>query len=339
MRSLMISAPWGIENIRFIDVPQPVPGPGEVRLRMKAVAINYRDLLIASGRHVNGALAQQEIVPFGDGCGIVDAVGEGVTRVSVGDRVIPMLIPNWVSGPPTPETVAKALGKDFPGTGREYMVVSEENLVKAPECLTDVEAACLAIAGLTAWAALFDGPKLVPGNVVLIQGTGGVSMFALQFAKAAGLQTIITSSSDEKLERAREYGADHLINYRMEKSWSGAGRRLTGGLGPDFILDMGGEGTLEESLRAVRMNGYISVVGLVGGVGSVVNPTSMLASCAHVKGVLGVSRNTFEDMCRAISFHRIRPVISEVMPWTEVRTAMEALQSGAHFGKIVLEIQ
>ena len=336
MRSLTVSAPWGINNIEIIEVPDPVPGPGEVRLRMKAVAINYRDLLIANGRHVQGALEHNEIVPFGDGCGVVDAVGEGVTRVSVGDRVIPMLIPDWISGPPRPEVIGTALGKNVPGVGREYMVVNQENLVKAPECLSDNEAACLAIAGLTAWASLFDGPSLVPGDVVLIQGTGGVSMFAMQFAKAAGFQTIITSSSDEKLDRARGYGADHCINYRTDPNWSEVARRLTGGLGPDFILDMGGEGTLEESLRAIRINGYISVVGMLGA-GSIVNPTTMLASCARVKGVLGVSRDAFEDMCRAISYHRIRPIVSEVMPWTEVRKAMESLQSKSHFGKIVLE--
>lgn len=337
MRVLKVSAPWGIGSIDFFDVPVPMPGPGEVRLRMKAVAINYRDLLIASGRHVRGALSHTEIIPFGDGCGIVDAVGEGVTRVSPGDRVIPMLIPGWISGPPRPEVIATALGKDVPGTGQEYMVISQEDLVKAPEFLTDAEAACLAIAGLTAWAALFDGPALVPGDVVLIQGTGGVSMFALQFAKAAGFETIVTSSSDEKLGRAQGHGADHVINYRTECSWSDAARRLTDGRGPDFILDMGGEGTLEESLKAIRMNGYISVVGLVGGGGSIVNPTSMLASCAQVKGVLGVSRDAFEDMCRAISYHRLRPIVSKVMPWTEVHKAMESLQSGSHFGKIVLE--
>ncbi|WP_352000010.1 NAD(P)-dependent alcohol dehydrogenase [Sphingobium sp. SJ10-10] len=336
MRSLMVSPPWGLDNIDLVEAPTPEPGPGEVRVRMKAVSLNFRDLLIANGRHVRGALSVQPIIPFGDGCGIVDAVGDDVTRVALGDRVIPTIIPRWLAGPATPERIGAAVGMNLPGLGREYAVISQEALVKAPEFLTDAEAACLACAGLTAWNALFDGPNLLPGDVALLQGTGGVSMFALQFAKAAGFETIVTSSSDEKLERARAYGADHLINYRNDANWSAAARSLTGGRGPDFILDMGAPGTFEESLRAVRMNGFISVVGMLGA-GSELNPATLLASAARVKAVAVGSRETFEAMCRAISYHRIRPVISEVLPWTEARRALESLESRLYFGKIVLE--
>ncbi len=336
MRTLRVSAPWGLENIDMVDCPEPVPGPGEVRLRMKAISLNFRDLLIANGKHVHGALSHGTIVPFGDGCGIVDALGDGVTRVAAGERVIPTLIPNWISGPPTPERIRGALGMSLPGIGAEYVIVKQEELVKAPEFLTDVEAACLACAGLTAWAALFDGPNLLSGDVALLQGTGGVSMFGLQFAKAAGLQTIVTSSSDEKLERARSLGADHVINYRTEPNWAQAARRLTGERGPDFVMDMGAKGTFEESLRAVRMNGHVSVVGMLES-GSALNPATLLAAAAHVKAVLVGSRDMLEAMCRAMSYHRIRPIISNVMPWTEARNALQSLQSRSHFGKIVLE--
>lgn len=337
MRALTVSAPWGIDSIELAGAPIPVPGPGEILLRMKAISLNFRDLLIANGRHVRGALPQSAVIPFGDGCGIVERVGEGVSRAAVGDRVIPTLIPEWIAGPPKPERVARALGMNMAGLGREYVVISEEAVVRAPNFLTDAEAACLACAGLTAWAALFDGPPLLPGDVALLQGTGSVSLFALQFAKAAGLETIITSSSDEKIDRARRYGADHAINYRNESEWAGAARRMTNGRGCDFILDMGAQGTLTESLRALRMNGRISVVGMLGA-GSQLDPAALLASVATVKAVLVGSRDMFEAMCRAIDHHRIRPIIGEVMPWTDARRALACLQAGSSFGKIVLEL-
>ncbi|KRB79438.1 NADPH:quinone oxidoreductase [Sphingomonas sp. Root710] len=337
MRALTVSAPWGIDSIRLADAPIPVPGPGEILLRMRAISLNFRDLLIANGRHVRGSLSESAVIPFGDGCGIVESVGEGVSRAAVGDRVIPTLIPGWITGPPTPGRVARALGMNMPGLGREYVVISEEAAVRAPDFLTDAEAACLACAGLTAWAALFDGPPLLPGDVALLQGTGSVSLFALQFAKAAGLETVITSSSDEKIDRARRHGADHAINYRTDSEWAGAARRLTSDRGCDFILDMGARGTLAESLRAVRMNGWISVVGMLEA-GSPLDPATLLASAATVKAVLVGSRDMFEAMCRAIDHHRIRPIISEVMPWTEACRALACLQSGSPFGKVVLEL-
>jgi len=336
MRALRVGPPWGLENIDLVEVPKPEPGPGEVRLRMKAVSLNFRDLLVANGKHVRGPLSQQAIAPFGDGCGTVDAIGAAVTRVVVGDRVVPTLIPRWTSGPPTPEKLGAALGMNVPGLGQEYVVVGEEPLVRAPQLLTDNEAACLACAGVTAWSALFEGPGLVPGDVALLQGTGGVAMFALQFARAAGLQTIITSSSDAKLERARGHGADHVVNYRADPSWAGVARRLSGGRGPDFVLDMGAEGTFAESLRAVRMNGYVAVVGMLES-GSVLDPSTMLASAARVRAVSVGSRETLETMCRAIAHHRIRPIISDIVPWTQAREALQLLRSRSHVGKIVLE--
>ncbi len=336
MRALTVCEPWGLNNLTLVELPEPVPGPGEVRLRMKAVSLNFRDWLIANGGHVGGALSQNSIIPFGDGCGIVDALGDGVTRVSVGERVIPTIIPKWIAGAATPERVGSALGMNIPGLGQEFVVVDQEALVKAPEFLTDTEVACLACAGLTAWNALFQEPKLAPGDVAVLQGTGGVSTFALQFARAAGMETIITSSSDEKLDSARALGADHGINYRVTPRWAEAVREITGGRGADFVLDMGAEGTFEESLRAVRMNGHVAVVGMLEG-GSILKPATLLASAARVSAILVGSRDMLEAMCRTVSYHRIRPVISSVLPWTEAREALHALRSSSHFGKIVLE--
>lgn len=336
MHAFTVAAPWGLDNLQLGELPEPTPGPGEVRIRMNAVALNYRDLLITDGGHVRGALADKPIIPFGEGCGVVDAIGEGVTRVGIGERVIPALLPRWLAGPPTPERVAGALGMNMPGLGREYAVIGEEALVRAPDFLSDAEAACLACAALTAWSALFAGPRLRPGNVALLQGTGGVALAALQFASVAGLETMITSSSDEKLERARAYGAAHGINYRMNPTWSRVSRRLTGGRGADLVLDMGAPGSFEESLRAIRTGGQVSVVGMLDS-GSNLNPATLLASAARVRAVLVGSRDMLEEMCRAISLHRIRPIISDVMPWTEARKGLEALRSQSRFGKIVLE--
>ncbi|TAK09322.1 MAG: NAD(P)-dependent alcohol dehydrogenase [Rhizorhabdus sp.] len=336
MRSLKISAPWGLDRLEIVDAPTPEPGPGQVRVRMKAAALNYRDLVIMQGRHVRGALSEVDIIPLGDGCGIVEAVGDQVTRFSIGQRVVPMMLPRWESGPPAPWKMEKGLGMNLPGVGRDQAVFSEEALVAAPEFLTDVEAACLACAGVTAWSALFGGAPLTPGATVLLQGTGGVAMFALQFAKAAGLRVIMTSSSDEKLERARALGADHGINYAAEPAWSETARALTNGRGVDLVMEMGGAGSFEESLRAIRLNGQISVVGVLGPP-SPLSTGALLASAARVRAVTVGSREMFEAMCHAVEFHRIRPVIGDVFALEDYQAAIAALQSTAHVGKVVLE--
>lgn len=338
MRALNVTGPWGLDAIEVVEAPDPEPGPGEVLVRMRAVSLNYRDLMMVSGRYGRGpAPADQKLTPFSDGCAVVEAVGPGVTRFRPGDRVATMFFQGWISGPPTMEKALSALGHPVPGVGRELAVYGEQGLSKVPDFLTDQEVACLPCAALTAWRALFEDARLQPGDTVILQGTGGVSIFGLQFAHAAGYRTLITSSSDEKLERAKGLGADHLVNYRQVPEWSKPVRKATGGRGADFIMEVGGPGTIQESMRAVRIGGHIAVIGVVAGEETPFNPALLIGNAARMQGVFVGSREMFEAMCRAMDQHRIRPVVDKVFPWTDARAAFEAMQAGAHFGKIVLE--
>lgn len=337
MRALQVTAPWGIDRVEVVERPDPQPGPGEVLVRMRAVSLNYRDLSMIRHGAARGTI-EGPLTPFSDGCGIVEAVGEGVTRFQVGDRVASMFFQGWIDGRPTPErTGMSALGWPVPGVGREYAVYSQQGLSKPPEFLTDEEVACLPCAALTAWRALFEDAHLEPGESVVLQGTGGVSIFGLQFAKAAGYRTIVTSSSDAKLERARTMGADHLINYRAQPEWARGVREATGGQGADFIMEVGGQGTIQQSMRAVRQAGHIAVIGvLAAGEGAPFNPASLIGNSARLVGVSVGSRSMFEAMCRAIDLHKIRPVVDKRFPFTEVQAALRAMEAGEHFGKIVL---
>ena len=337
MRSLNVSEPWGLDALTIVEVADPAPGPGEVLVRMRAVSLNYRDLLMVGGMYGRGPATAGPITPFSDGCGVVEAVGEGVTRLAVGDRVATMFFQGWISGPPTLEKAQTALGHPIPGAGRELAVFSQEGLSKVPEFLTDHEVATLPCAGLTAWRALFEDADLQPGDTVVLQGTGGVSVFGLQFAHAAGLRTLITSSSDEKLARAKALGADHLVNYRETPEWAKPVRAATGGRGCDFIMEVGGGGTIEQSMRAIRIAGHIAIIGVVAGPGPGFNPASLISNAAKLQGVFVGSRDMFEAMCRAIDLHQIRPVVDKVFPWTRAKAAFEAMRAGEHFGKIVLE--
>jgi NADPH:quinone reductase-like Zn-dependent oxidoreductase len=337
MRALKVEAPWGLDAIEVVEVPDPAPGPGEVLVRMRAVSLNYRDLLMVGGIYGRGSGQAGAITPFSDGCGVVEAVGPGVSRVKPGDRVSTLFFQNWVSGPPTQEKLSSSLGFPIPGAGRELAVFSQEGVSKVPDFLSDQQVSTLPCAALTAWRTLFEDSRLQPGDTVVLQGTGGVSIFGLQFAHAAGYRTIITSSSDEKLERARGFGADHTINYRKVPEWGRAVRDATGGRGADFILEVGGGGTIEQSMRAVRVAGHIAVVGVVAGPGAGFNPASLIGNSAKLQGVSVGSRDMYEAMCEAIALKDIRPVVDKVFPWTEAKAAFTAMQGGEHFGKIVLE--
>jgi NADPH:quinone reductase-like Zn-dependent oxidoreductase len=301
---------------------------------MRAVSLNYRDLLMVGG--VYGRATPLPLTPFSDGCGVVEAVGEGVTRFVPGDRVSTLFFQRWISGRPTPESQMSALGMPIPGAGRELAAFHEDGLSKVPAFLSDHQVSTLACAALTAWRALFEDARLQPGDTVLLQGTGGVSIFGLQFAKAAGYRTIVTSSSDEKLERARSLGADHVINYRTTPEWGVAARALTGGQGVDFVMEDGGAGTLTQSLKSITLMGHIAIIGVLGGPAEPLQMGSMIATGARLQGVSVGSRTMFEAMCRAIEAHRIQPVVDKVFPFTEARAAFEAMRAGEHFGKIVL---
>ena len=337
MRALKVEAPWGLDAIQVVEAPDPSPGPGEVLVRMRAVSLNYRDLLMVGGIYGRGSGQAGAITPFSDGCGVVEATGPGVSRVKVGDRVSTLFFQNWISGPPTQEKLSSALGFPIPGAGRELAVFSQEGVSKVPDFLSDQQVSTLPCAALTAWRALFEDSRLQPGDTVVLQGTGGVSIFGLQFAHAAGYRTIITSSSDEKLERAKALGADHAINYRQTPEWGRAVRDATDGRGGDFILEVGGGGTIEQSMRAVRIGGHIAVVGVVAGPGAGFNPASLIGNSAKLQGVSVGSRDMFEAMCEAIALKGIQPVVDKVFPWTEAKAAFTAMQGGEHFGKIVLE--
>jgi NADPH:quinone reductase-like Zn-dependent oxidoreductase len=255
--------------------------------------------------------------------------------VKPGDRVASLFFQAWDSGRPTVEKLTSALGFPVPGAGRELALFSQYGVSKVPDFLTDHEVATLPCAALTAWRGLFEDASLEPGDTVVLQGTGGVSIFGLQFAHAAGYRTIITSSSDEKLKRAKALGADHVVNYKTTPEWGRAVREIAPD-GADFIMEVGGGGTIQQSLRAVRIGGHIAIIGVVAGAGEI-NPAVLIGNSAKLQGLSVGSREMFEAMCRAIELHRIRPVVDKVFPWTEAKAAFNAMAAGEHFGKIVLE--
>ena len=336
MRALQAAAPWGAGSLKVVDAPDPSPGHGEVLVRMKAVSLNYRDLLMINGMYGRASATTEDLItPFSDGCGVVEAIGPGVTRVAVGDRVATLFFQNWTAGRPTLAKLSSALGFPIPGAGRELATFSQHGVSKVPDYLTDQQVATLPCAALTAWRGLFEDARLEPGDTVVLQGTGGVSIFGLQFAKAAGYRTIITSSSDEKLARAKALGADHLINYKTTPDWGRAVREIAPD-GADFIMEVGGGGTIQQSLRAVRIGGHIAIIGVVAGAGDI-NPAVLIGNSARLQGLSVGSREMFEAMCRALELHRIGPVVDKVFPWTEAGAAFAAMAGGEHFGKIVLE--
>jgi NADPH:quinone reductase-like Zn-dependent oxidoreductase len=337
MRALQVKEPFGLDALEVVEAPDPAPGPDEVLVRMRAVSLNYRDMLMVAGMYGRMPPGTSAITPFSDGCGIVEAVGEGVTRVKPGDRVATMFFQRWVSGPPNLDKLSSSLGSPIPGAGRELATFSADGVSKVPDFLTDQQVACLPCAALTAWRALFEDGDLRPGDTVVLQGTGGVSIFGLQFAHAAGMRTLITSSSDEKLARAEALGATHLVNYRQTPEWSGPVREVTGGVGADLIIEVGGGGTIEQSMRAIRIGGHVAIVGVVAGLGGPFNTAVLIGNSARVQGLTVGSRDMFEAMCRFMDLHRIGPIADKVFPWTEARAAFAAMQGGEHFGKIVLE--
>ncbi|MBV9303433.1 MAG: NAD(P)-dependent alcohol dehydrogenase [Acidobacteriaceae bacterium] len=336
MKAFEVQA-FGIDNLKLVDREMPRPGPTDVLVRLTAASLNYRDYMVVQGGY-NPKL-KLPMMPLSDSVGVVEEVGAGVTRFNKGDRVATCFMQSWIDGPVTREKAQSALGGAIDGVLREFAVFSEQGLVSAPPELTDEEAATLPCAALTAWHALFEHTPTVPGQTVLIQGTGGVSVFALQFAKAAGLRIILTSSSDEKLARGKELGADELINYKRTLQWDEEARKLTNGEGVDHVVEIGGSGTMPRSLRAVRMGGTVSVIGVLSGADPSVSPVPILMNSIRVQGIYVGSRAMFERMNRAVEFHSIKPVIDKLFLWTEIREALHYMQSQQHFGKICLSFR
>nr|UXE45718.1 alcohol dehydrogenase [uncultured bacterium] len=334
MKAYEIQGTFGLASLRRVERPDPRPGPGQVVVEIKASSLNYRDWLTVQGLY--NPKQRLPLIPLSDGAGRVVERGPGAERFVLGARVVANFSPGWVCGEGTRSKFRTSLGGPNDGTLCERMVLPEDGLLEIPEHLSFEEAATLPCAALTAFNALVAQGGLLPGDVVLILGTGGVALFGLQFAKLAGARVIITSSSDDKLARARALGADEGINYQSVPEWAKQVRELTGKRGADHVLEVGGVGTFNESVRAVRFGGTVSVIGqLTGGAGEV-NLVPVLMQNIRVQGVTVGSRELFERMNRAVSNHRLKPVIDRVFPFEEAPRAFEHLAKGAHFGKVCI---
>ncbi|MFO1153885.1 MAG: NAD(P)-dependent alcohol dehydrogenase [Rhodospirillales bacterium] len=335
MKVFQVEGGWSRENVRLGSRPDPQPGRGQVRLRMKAAALNYRDLLVPQ-RGYGSRMQDLPLIMLADGVGIADAVGDAVTTVKGGDRLCPLFFQSWLAGEPDESRLSRSLGVEMDGTMAEFMVLDEAGVFPIPDHLSDEEATTLPTAGVTAWRALVTEGRLKAGDTVLVQGTGGVSIFALQFAKLLGAFVIVTSSSDGKLAKARALGADALINYRTTSAWGKRAREITGGAGVDHIVEVGGQGTLPESLRAVRPGGTISMIGVLAG--GTMDARLGLVVTRHVRlqGITVGNRDDFAAMTRAIGQHRMRPVVDRVFAFDQLLEALDYLASGQHFGKVCI---
>ncbi|NHC36638.1 zinc-dependent alcohol dehydrogenase family protein [Scytonema millei] len=335
MKVYEIQNSFGLDSLNIAERPDPSPSYGQVLIKVRAVSLNYRDLMVVKGLY--NPNIPLPLIPFSDGAGEVVAVGEGVTRVKVGDRVAGIFFQDWIAGKLTAAKTNSALGGAINGMLAEYVVLHEDGLVHVPAHLTDAEAATLPCAAVTAWNALFHSGSLQAGETILVQGTGGVSIFALQFAKIAGARVIATSSSDEKIEKVKQLGASATINYKQTPQWGKTVKELAGGEGVDLVVEVGGSGTLNESLRAVRIGGQISLIGVLSGGSGEISTVSILMKSVRVRGIYVGSREMFEAMNQAITLHQMKPIIDRVFPVSEAREALKYMESGSHFGKICLQ--
>lgn len=337
MRVFQIEDDWGFDNLRLSERPQPEPGPGEVLLKMRMASLNSRDLIVPD-RGYGRATGNLPLIPVSDGVGEVVAVGDGVTRVAVGDRVTPTYFQRWVSGDPTPDRFASALGGPLDGVMAEFVCLSQDGVVRVPDYLSDAEAATLPCAALTAWSAVVTHGATRPGDRVLIQGTGGVALFALAFAKRAGAHVTVISSSDEKLERVRSMGADETVNYSEVEDWARATREITADRGGyDNIIELGGAKTLPLSLRAVRPGGTLSMIGVLTGLNIETSLGLIVARQVRLQGVTVGHRDGYEAMLAAMAQHEIRPVLGARFGFEELKEALAHLRAGGHFGKTLIQ--
>jgi NADPH:quinone reductase-like Zn-dependent oxidoreductase len=334
MRRCELQDSFGLDHLRLVEAEEPSLGPGEVRLRVRACCLNYRDLLMVRG-HYDPRLPLP-LVPLSDGVAEVIELGAGVTRVALGDRVCATFSPSWIAGEPDGDAVRLTRGGVVPGMLSEQVVLGEQELVHVPPHLSDVEAATLPCAALTAWSALVTYGGVKAGDVVLTLGSGGVSVFAVQIARLLGARVIATTSSEAKAERLRALGAEAVLRYDQEPRWGRAVRQLTGGV--DQVVEVGGAGTLAQSLEAVRPGGTVSLIGVLSGVREPLSVLPVLMKQVRVQGILVGHRQGFEAMNRAIAASRLHPVVDRVFPFTEVRAAFAHLASGAHFGKVCVEL-
>ncbi len=332
MRVWQISS-FGIDSLEFAERPDPQPGPGQVVVKIHAISYNYRDLLMVKG--VYNPKLRLPRVPCSDGTGEVVSVGPGVTMWKTGDRVAGIFMQNWLDGPPTPAKVKGALGGDIDGMLAEFVLLNETGLVALPDHLSYQEGATLPCAAVTAWNAL-NACDLKPGGTVLIQGTGGVSIFALQFARLKGARVLGISGSNEKLERAYDLGLDAGLNYRETADWDRWALEQSGE-GVDLVVEVGGVGTLPKSLRALKMGGTIAQIGVLSGPGEALPLAVILHKQAHIRGIYVGSRQDFLDMNRAIALTQLRPV-GEDFPWTHAPQVLARMEDASHFGKLVMSV-
>lgn len=327
---------FGIENLEQVETDRPEPGAGQVLVKFGAASINYRDYQIVKGEFApNQPLP---IVPCSDGAGEIVAVGDAVTRFNLGDRIAPLFFPNWLTGHAHGDVRAVSSGLETPGVLREYGVYDQDAIAHIAPHLTDQEAACFPCAGLTAWTCLDTLSHIQAGDSVLVQGTGGVALFALQFAKALGAAVIITSGSDAKLERARALGADHRINYLTTPDWGEQARVLTGGRGVDAVVEIGGTGTLRQSIVAIRRGGHITIVGYLAGIDLGLNVFDLIERNANLHGVSVGNAEGFAQMMNFVAEHGLQPVIDKTYAFEDAGAALGEIAKGAHFGKLVVTV-
>jgi NADPH:quinone reductase-like Zn-dependent oxidoreductase len=328
---------FGIDKLTQVEREEPKPGPTEVLVRMRAVSLNYRDVMVVSGTY--NPRMKLPAVPFSDGSGDVVAVGDAVTKWQVGDRVMPIFAQRWFDGEPSEEKRRTSLGAgaQWDGTLREYAAFDQESVVSVPEHLSHEAAATLPCSALTAWHALVVSGRLKAGDTVLTLGTGGVSVFAVQLAKMFGARVIATSSSDAKIAKLKLLGADETVNYRSQPEWDRSVLDLTEKAGVDHVVEVGGSGTLARSLNAVRIGGHVAMIGALTGPGDF-NPITVFMKAVRLQGIFVGSRRMLEDLNKAIVQARLEPVIDRVFDFDEVPQALQYMQAGSHFGKIVVRI-
>lgn len=335
MRAWEIISGDGVDALNLAERPTPTPGPGEVRLKISANSINYRDLST-----IEDPITRKlpfPTVPNSDGAGVVTAVGPGVS-LKEGDRVTSCFFEDWTAGEISAAAMASALGGARQGVLAEEVILPERGVIPTPAHLTDAEAATLPCAALTAWHALTQPRPVLAGETVLLLGTGGVSVFAQQFCAMMGVRTVVTSSSDEKLARMKALGADETINYRTTPDWDAAVLDLTGGMGVDRVVEVGGPGTFDRSVNAVRVGGIIGLIGILTGAAGQASPTAVMRKSVTIRGIYVGPRSMFADMNRAITTHGLKPVIDQSFAFADARAAYHTMRAASHFGKLVIEV-
>lgn len=337
MRVFQIEGDWGLGNLRLSTRPKPVPGLGQILIRMRMAALNARDLIVPE-RGYGRATGELPLIPVSDGVGEVVETGPGVTRVTVGDRVSPTYFQNWIAGDPCPAAFSSALGGPLDGVMADYLCLSQECVVRVPAYLTDAEAATLPCAALTAWSAIVTHGRTCAGDRILVQGTGSVALFALAFAKLHGAHVTVISSSNDKLERVRAMGADATINYTETADWAKASRDITAAKGGyDLIVELGGGQTLPLSLRAVRPGGTLAMIGVLSGLSTETSLGPIVARQIRVQGVTVGHRAGFETMLAAMAQHEIRPVTGTTFAFEDLHAALQHQRDGGHIGKTLIQ--